>query len=53
MHKCNINLNNTLTVQFDKMRKKVQIMYKIKKTAALLLNTSLNCNQISQLVNSY
>ena len=53
MHKCNVNFNDVLTVQFNKMRKKVQIIYKIKKTAALLLNTALNYNQISQLVDNY
>ena len=42
MHKYNVNLNDALTVQFNKIRKKVQIIYKIKKTAALLSNTALN-----------
>ena len=53
MHKCNVNLDNASTVWFDKMRKKVQIMYEIKKTAVLLLNTVLDWNQTSQLINSY
>ena len=53
MHKCNVNLDNASTVWFDKIRKKVQIICKIKKTAVLLLNTALDWNQTSQLVNSY
>ena len=47
MHKYNVNLNDVLTVQFNKIRKKVQIIYKIKKTAVLLLSTALNYNHIS------
>ena len=53
MYKCNVNLDDTLTVQFNKMRKKVQILYKIKETAMLLSNITLDWNQTSQLINSY
>ena len=44
MCKYKINFNNTLTVWFNKMRKEVSIIYKVKKTVVLLLNTALNCN---------
>ena len=44
MHKYNVNLNNALTVQFNKIRKEIQTIYKIKKTAVLLLNTAFNYN---------